>query len=132
MDADGAWRSNIFSIPVIGHGDGGVYTTAADMGRFWKALFSRTYFDAEMLARMTTRHVPSSPESSGHYGYGVWMDQYAGRTCFSVVGEDPGVEFYSGYYPDETLQITLLANTNHALWPMEKAIRNEIIGLDPE
>ena len=130
MDSDGAWRSNIFSIPVIGHGDGGVYTTAADMGRFWKALFSRTYFDAEMLARMTTRHVPTSPESSGQYGYGVWIDPYAGRTCFSVVGEDPGVEFYSGYYPDENLQITLLANTNHALWPMEKTIRNEIISLD--
>lgn len=132
MNPDGTWRSNIFSIPVTGHGDGGVYTTAADIGRFWKALFSRTYFDAEMLTRMTTRQVPTSPESSGHYGYGVWIDQYAGRTCFSVVGEDPGVEFYSGYYPDANLQITLLANTNNALWPMEKAIRYEIIGLNQE
>jgi CubicO group peptidase (beta-lactamase class C family) len=130
MDSDGAWRSNIFSIPVIGHGDGGVYTTAADIGRFWKALFSRTYFDAEMLARMTTEHVQIKPSSPHHYGYGVWIDEIAGQKCYSIVGEDPGVEFSSSYYPDANLQITLLANTNNTLWPMVKVIRNEIFGLD--
>ncbi len=131
INPDGQWRSNIFSIPVIGHGDGGVYTTAADIGRFWKALFSRTYFDAEMLARMTTAHVQIKPDSPHHYGYGVWMEEIAGQKCYSIVGEDPGVEFSSSYYPESNLQITLLANTNDALWPMEKAIRNEIFGLDP-
>jgi len=131
INPDGQWRSNIFSIPVIGHGDGGVYTTAAAIGRFWKALFSRTYFDAEMLARMTNAHVQIKPDSPHHYGYGVWMEEIAGQKCYSIVGEDPGVEFSSSYYPESNLQITLLANTNDALWPMEKAIRNEIFGLDP-
>jgi len=130
IEADGSWRSNVFSIPVMGHGDGGVFTTAADMGRFWKALFSGAYFDTDMLSRMLTPHVPVRPGSPDHYGYGVWIDNQQGQRCYSVVGEDPGVEFYSGNYVDLNLQITLLANTNSALWPLEKVIRNEILGLD--
>jgi len=130
LEPDGTWRSNIFSIPVIGHGDGGVYTTAADMGRFWKALFSRAYFDAEMLASMTHAHIQIKPGSPHHYGYGVWMDEITGQKGYSITGEDPGVDFNSSFYPDANLQITLLANTNDALWPMEKTIHNEIFGLD--
>ena len=127
---DGGWRSNIFSVPVVGHGDGGVYTTAADIGRFWKALFACTYFDRDMLTRITTAHVQVRPDSSEHYGYGVWVDEISGHKCFSIVGEDPGVDFSSSYYPDLNLQISLLANTNGALWPMVKVIRNEIFGHD--
>jgi CubicO group peptidase (beta-lactamase class C family) len=130
--ADSSWRSNIFSIPVVGHGDGGVYTTAADIGRFWKALFARTYFDNDMLTRMTSAHVEVKPGSSQHYGYGFWIDEIGGHPCFSIVGEDPGVDFSSNYYPDLNLQITLLSNTNGALWPLEKVIRDEIFGLLPE
>ncbi len=130
--ADGSWRSNIFSIPVVGHGDGGVYSTAADIGRFWKALFSKTYFDSDMLMRMTSPHVQVTPGSSEHYGYGVWVEETSGHKCFSIVGEDPGVEFSSSYYPDLNLQISLLANTNGALWPLEKVIRSEIFGLSPQ
>ena len=132
IEADGSWRSNIFSIPVIGHGDGGVFTTAADVGRFWKALFSGTYFDNDMLQRMINAHVQVKPGSPNHYGYGVWIDDKVGQRCYSVSGEDPGVESYSGFYPESNLQITLLANTNGALWPLEKVIRQEIFGLEQE
>lgn len=128
--ADDTWRSNIFSIPVVGHGDGGVYSTAADIGRFWKALFSKTYFDADMLTRMTSPHVQVTPGSTSHYGYGVWVEEISSQPCFSIVGEDPGVDFSSSYYPNFDLQISLLSNTNGALWPMEKVIRREIFGLD--
>lgn len=127
---DGGWHANIFSIPVIGHGDGGTFTTAADMGRFWKALFSNTYFDTDILTRVIHPYIPTEPEGSTHYGYGVWIDQYKEQTCYSVVGEDPGVEFYSGYYPDHQLQVTLLSNTNGALWKMSRVIRTELLQLD--
>ncbi len=132
LEADGSWRSNIFSIPVVGHGDGGVYSTAADIGRFWKALFSYTYFDDDMLTRMTSAQVAVKPDSSQHYGYGLWIDEIGGHQCFSIVGEDPGVDFSSSYYPDLNLQIILLANTNGALFPMEKVIRDEIFAISPK
>ena len=39
-NADGTWRSNIYAVPIVGGPDGGAYTTAADMARFWQALFA--------------------------------------------------------------------------------------------
>lgn len=129
IDEEDGWRANLFTIPVIGHGDGGTYCTVADIGRFWKALLSKTYFDEELLSQMTTAQGRVSPTSSTYYGYGVWIDEKTGEKCLSIVGEDPGVEFSSEYYPSTNLQITLMSNTNGALWNLVKAIRNEIFGL---
>ena len=39
LQVDGVWRSNVFHIPVRGNGDGGIYTTVADVRRLWLALF---------------------------------------------------------------------------------------------
>lgn len=128
-DEDKNWRANIFAVPVIGHGDGGTYTTAADIGRFWKALLSKTYFNEELLTQMTTAQVRVSPTSSNYYGYGVWIDELTGEKCLSIVGEDPGVEFSSEYYPSSNLQITLLSNAIGALWDMAKVIRSDIFNL---
>jgi CubicO group peptidase (beta-lactamase class C family) len=129
---DGSWRSNLFSIPIVGHGDGGTFTTAADIGRFWRALWNKTYFNDDILTKMTSPLVRVKPESLDHYGYGVWVDELKGQRCLSIVGDDPGVEFSSSFYPDSNLQITLLANTNGSLWTMEKIIRNEIFSNNQE
>ena len=131
IDEKENWKSNIFSIPVIGHGDGGVYTTAADIGRFWKALLSKTYFNEDLLTQMMTAQARVSPDSSSNYGYGVWIDESVGEKCLSIVGEDPGIEFSSEFYPSSNLQITLPANnSNGALWDLAKTIRSVIFNID--
>src|SRR5688500_15109978 len=33
-------RTNVFHLPVLGNGDGGIYSTAADFNVFWDALFA--------------------------------------------------------------------------------------------
>jgi CubicO group peptidase (beta-lactamase class C family) len=132
VEEDGSWRSNVFSVPIIGHGDGGTFTTAADIGRFWRALWNKTYFGNEILSKMTSLQTRENPESPNHYGYGVWVDELTGQRCLSIVGDDPGVEFSSSFYPDCNLQITLLANTNGSLWQLEKMIKSEIFSLDLE
>ena len=38
VEVDGQWRTNVFHLPVVATGDGGAYTTTADMSRFWEAL----------------------------------------------------------------------------------------------
>src|SRR5262249_14239536 len=35
---DEGLRSNVLHLPIRGNGDGGAYTTVADMSRFWQAL----------------------------------------------------------------------------------------------
>ena len=33
-------RTNVLHLPVRGSGDGGIYSTAADLSSFWQALFA--------------------------------------------------------------------------------------------
>ena len=40
LEVDGVTRTNVFHLPVRGTGDGGVYTTVADVSSFWTALFA--------------------------------------------------------------------------------------------
>jgi CubicO group peptidase (beta-lactamase class C family) len=37
---DGVWRANVFHLPVRGNGDGGIYSTVADVSSLWRALFA--------------------------------------------------------------------------------------------
>ena len=48
----GRWRSNVFHLPVRGVGDGGAYTTVADLSNFWRALFARKIVPARWVAEM--------------------------------------------------------------------------------
>jgi CubicO group peptidase (beta-lactamase class C family) len=38
LDASTESRTNVFHLPVVGSGDGDIYTTVSDMHRFWEAL----------------------------------------------------------------------------------------------
>ena len=121
-----SWRSNMFAIPVIGHGDGGPYTTTADMNRFWSAFFGKKFFKEDVLREFLTPQIKVGDDGLFHYGLGCWISDLKECRFYYVLGEDPGVEFYSGYYPDLDLQITLTANQNGSLWDMVKVIRDEI------
>ena len=117
-NADGTWRSNIYAVPIIGGADGGAYTTAADMARFWQALLEHTLLSSASTTRLLTPQVGTQGEAPySHYGYGVWMETSATgmRKCF-VEGSDPGVAFRSGMYPDQNVTLTLLGNTGRTLW----------------
>ncbi len=123
---DGGWHTNQFAIPIVGHGDGGAYTTAADFGRFWKAIFEKRFFGEGMLAEMLSPQTMVGRDGGTQYGLGLWINDAAAVRCYYVTGEDPGISFYSAIYPEVQLQITLLGNSNDAIWPMSKIIRAEI------
>ena len=38
LELNGGWRTNVFHLPVRGSGDGGIYSTAADVRSLWAAL----------------------------------------------------------------------------------------------
>ena len=57
-DEDGGWRTNQYAVPIVGGPDGGAFTTAADMGRFWGTLLLET-------AGEVSRHPSCSALSSG-------------------------------------------------------------------
>lgn len=112
-DGDGKWRTNIYSIPIVGGPDGGAYTTVHDLARFWDALIGNRLLGQATVARMLTPHWSTNPDDDEtHYGYGIWIAQEKGEPqVYYMLGEDPGVSFFSSFYPFKQIQFSLLGNT---------------------
>lgn len=123
LEMDGAWRSNIFHLPVRGVGDGGIYTTAADMRAFWKALFADRIVSSEWVAEMT-RPWSDVPEEHGRYGLGFWL--HRSREVVQLVGMDAGVSFSSSHDPAADLTQTVLSNTTNGAWPVIKLLAERL------
>ncbi len=120
-EEDGSWHTNIFAVPYIAQPDGGMFTTAPDMARFWDALREHRLLSPEMTAQMLSLQVVED-ENTG-YGYGIWLGHTAGKlTTYCVMGEDPGVSLLSRVYPAQDVVLTVIGNTESAVWPVAHAL----------
>lgn len=110
--AEEGLRTNVLHLPVRGSGDGGIYSTADDIHRFWRALLDGTLLPGEAVRSMTT---PRSRAPSGRrYGLGFWLD--ASGPGIALTGYDAGVSFWSGHDPVAGSTLTVLANTSEGAW----------------
>ena len=73
LSEDPSSRTNVFHLPVRGNGDGGAYSTAADISRFWTALFDGRIVSPAWVAEMV-RPRSTLPSGSARYGMGFWLD----------------------------------------------------------
>lgn len=130
-DDAGGWRSNIYSVPIIGAPDGGAFTTADDLARFWDSLVDGRLFEAKTLNEMLTPRARTNPGSARtRYGFGVWMRMKAGAPeVFYMLGEDPGVAFYAGYSPGMKLTFTLMGNTTRSAFQMLETLLPLVDGI---
>lgn len=122
---DGSWATNIFSVPIVGGPDGGAYTTAGDMERFWTALSGGRLLNPEWILRARVPTGRSGP--SAHYGYGVWVDEARGGPEFFVEGSDPGVALRSTFIPGKEAIFTVLGNTGEALWHFYDPLKSALL-----
>jgi len=122
--ADQTWRTNIYAVPIVGGPDGGAFATAPDMSKFWTALFDSQLVSHAITERMLTPHMAAtSMGTETYYGYGVWMTKQESAVCsYYALGGDPGVRFLSAVHPEPGLVITVIGNTDKAIWPLYKAI----------
>nr|WP_231960553.1 serine hydrolase domain-containing protein [Amycolatopsis thermoflava] len=111
----GERRTNVFHLPVLGSGDGGIYATAADVHAFWAALFAGRIVPLSRVRQMTA---PRSdvPEEGLRYGLGFWLDGDAVR----LEGYDAGVSFRTVHSGATTW--TVLSNTSDGAWPLARRI----------
>jgi CubicO group peptidase (beta-lactamase class C family) len=114
------WRSNVFHLPVRGVGDGGVYTTVADMSSFWRALFAGKIVSPKWAAEMVRPH-NDVPAESMRYGLGFWLHE--SRDQVMLIGGDAGVSFMSVHDPAPGLTYTVISNTTHGAWPVARQLR---------
>jgi CubicO group peptidase (beta-lactamase class C family) len=110
-------KTNIFDLPIVGGGDGGLFTTAPDMHRFWGALREGLIVSNDTYHQMITPHSKTEHLS---YGLGVWLEDIEGTYHPFIMGQDPGVSFQSGYDIDTLETYVIVSNTEQGVWPIVK------------
>jgi CubicO group peptidase (beta-lactamase class C family) len=118
LAADGL-RTNVLHLPVRGVGDGGVYTTAADVHALWAALFAGRIVSAGWVEEMV-RSQSEVPSESMRYGLGFWL--HASRDTVMLVGADAGVSFRTVHDPAGRFTHTVLSNTTDGAWPVTRRL----------
>ncbi|MDQ4038170.1 MAG: beta-lactamase family protein, partial [Actinomycetota bacterium] len=115
--SDEPWRTNVHATPVVGGGDGGAYSTAADLDRFLRAYDDGSLFGRALRDEMLTEHTTVEPGVGG--GYGVYL--FAG--CFGHDGGDPGVAAIAQRLPEADLSVAVLCNVEAPIL----AARNQLL-----
>jgi CubicO group peptidase (beta-lactamase class C family) len=112
LEVDGAWRTNVFHLPVRGTGDGGIYTTVADVSALWQALFvGRIVSGAcvDEVIRARSEDTSESAPGARRYGLGFWL--HAATDAVTMSGGDTGVSFRSTHDPRTGVTFTAISNT---------------------
>ncbi len=108
-------RTNVFHLPVVGGGDGGIFTTVADLVALWQALDEGRVVAPETWSEM--RRVRSTDGDRG-YGLGFWL----GRDAVHLTGSDTGASFRSEHQSGGATW-SVLGNTTGGAWPVAGLLR---------
>jgi CubicO group peptidase (beta-lactamase class C family) len=118
LTADGV-RTNVFHLPVRGSGDGGIYSTVADIHVFWAALLGGRIVSPEMVAAML-RPRSDVPWESKRYGLGFWL--HPTGDAVMLEGYDAGVSFRTVHDPGRQVTFTVISNTTDGAWPLARRL----------
>jgi CubicO group peptidase (beta-lactamase class C family) len=121
LAGDGS-RTNVFHLPVRGTGDGGIYSTVADVSAFWGAFFAGRIVSTGWVTEMTRPH-SELPGSKG-YGLGFWLDNSSDGVILE--GSDAGVSFRSVHQPRRGITHTVISNTSEGAWPIARFLAERL------
>lgn len=122
-NSDGTLKTNIFSIPIVGGGDGGVFVTANDISKLWEGLLNYKLLNKDITNELLTPQ--SYVDNDCYYGYGIFMvikDKEVYK--YFISGGDPGVSFESTIYPKDDMEMTILGNKKFNIYELLSIIEN--------
>ena len=105
---DGGWKTNHYSIPIVGTSDGGAFSTVGDLDRFLSALDSGVLLSPDTWSTMCHPHVGMEDY---FYGYGLLLAEADRFKSFGHGGADPGFSARAYRYPDLDMNVAMLGNT---------------------
>jgi CubicO group peptidase (beta-lactamase class C family) len=124
LPIEGRSRTNVFHLPVLGSGDGGIYSTAADISAFWQSLFAERIVSWPWVAEMV-RPRSEVPAEHKRYGLGFWLHQSTDTVMLE--GYDAGVSFRTVHDPASHLTHTVISNSSDGTWPITARL-DELLG----
>ena len=124
IDDEDGWRTNIFTLPIVGSSDAGAFTTVKDMDKLWRA-----FFDEKILSRQLTQlflEKAVRDKDNRFYGHGIWIDHEEGKDpVHFLMGWDAGVSFKSTCLAKDTI-ITVISNTSAGAWAVNREIMKQL------
>ncbi|MCB0954683.1 MAG: beta-lactamase family protein [Ilumatobacter sp.] len=119
LHADGM-ATNSLHLPLLGTGDGGLFTTVGDVRRLWTALFGGALLREDSVASMTKAR--STDADGDRYGLGLWLAPHG--PAVRLEGYDAGVSFRTWHDPGADITQTVIGNWSDAAWPVCRALRS--------
>lgn len=116
---DDSYITNEHLLPIIGGGDGGIFSNIDDIHKLWISLFQSQLLSKDTFDLMISKHASSSDDT--HYGLGVWIKEKDQRVI-EMIGQDQGVSFYSGYRLETEEIITIISNNDKDTWNILKIL----------
>ncbi len=104
--------ANYYSIPIVGGGDGGIYTTAGDLAKLWLNFVQNRILSFELTKTFIT---PISKVSDSDYGLGLYLSGNEDDRDLYLYGCDPGVGFHSRYNIKTSRLINIISNKTWGL-----------------
>ncbi|SHJ23052.1 CubicO group peptidase, beta-lactamase class C family [Clostridium cavendishii DSM 21758] len=118
---DGTLKTNIYSIPVVGGGDGGVFVTLEDISKLWNGLLNYRLLSKDTTDELLAMQVYVNYDV--YYGYGIWIIKHDdGVYKYYITGSDPGVSFESAVYPKKGIEVTILGNREFSTYEIIKEL----------
>lgn len=118
-------RTNVLHLPVLGVGDGGAYTTAADLHALWESLFAGRVVSPATAAEMV-RPWSLSRTGSRRYGLGFWLHATSDEVWLE--GSDAGVSMGSAYTASTSTTATVISNWTDGAWPVIEMLDEHLGG----
>jgi CubicO group peptidase (beta-lactamase class C family) len=115
-------RTNVFHLPVRGNGDGGAYTTGADVAALWRALLAGGIVASEWVAEMIRARSETAAGERG-YGLGFWVPR---EGIVRLTGGDTGVSFSSTHEPATSTTCTVLSNMATGGGPIARLLEERL------
>jgi CubicO group peptidase (beta-lactamase class C family) len=117
-------RTNVLHLPVRGSGDGGVYSTLADVHRLWDAVTAGRVLAPELVEEMARPRSSAGP-GRRRYGLGMWLHPEDDHVI-ELEGYDAGASFHSLHDPARRTTWTVMSNTSEGAWPLVRLLEDRL------
>lgn len=117
-------QTNVLHLPVRGSGDGGMYSTAADVHALWNAVHAGRIVSRSSVGEML-RPRSTDPQDGSRYGLGFWL--HASYDVVTLEGGDAGVSFRSWHDPASATTCTVLSNSTRGAWPVAELLEASLL-----
>ena len=107
----------MFHLPVRGSGDGGIYSTAADISAFWQSLFAGKIVSSRLGGRNGAAP-QRRPSESMRYGLGFWLGSDERHRHSGGIRRRRLIPERAR--PEVSVTHTVISNSSDGAWPITR------------